>query len=125
MWAVIQQKLTQPEPDSNRGLKGFINLTLHDDATNTIDNMQNIGLVYTGLSLQRPDDQLAIAFGRISVSDKVQTGQHEEYDAELYYGIHATNWLTLRPNIQYIRHVGGYKNGENVWVGGLKLQAAF
>ena len=50
MWAVIQQKLTQPEPDSNRGLKGFINLTLHDDATNTIDNMQNIGLVYTGLS---------------------------------------------------------------------------
>ncbi|AWV86325.1 carbohydrate porin [Acinetobacter radioresistens] len=125
MWAVIQQKLTQPEPESNRGLKGFINLTLHDDATNTIDNMQNIGLVYTGLSLQRPDDQLAIAFGRISVNDKVQTGQHEEYDAELYYGIHATNWLTLRPNIQYIRHVGGYKNGENVWVGGLKLQAAF
>ena len=59
------------------------------------------------------------------MSDKVQTGQHEEYDAELYYGIHATNWLTLRPNIQYIRHVGGYKNGENVWVGGLKLQAAF
>lgn len=125
MWLVLQQQLTQPEANSERGLKGFINLTVHDKSTNTVDNMQNIGLVYTGLTPRRPQDQLAIAFGRISINNRAQSGQNQEYDAEVYYGIHATNWLTLRPNIQYIRHVGGYKHGENVWVGGLKLQAAF
>jgi len=49
----------------------------------------------------------------------------EEIDAEVYYGLHATHWLTIRPNVQYIRHVGAYKNGENVWVGGVKFQTAF
>ncbi len=32
-----------------------------------------------------------------------------EYNTELYYGIHATNWLTIRPNVQYVRHVGALK----------------
>lgn len=133
MWVVAKQQFTSHNGDNSRGLAGFVNLTVHDSKTNNIRNMQNIGLSYTGLSDARPKDQLAIGLARISINHNVrdqqivlqQDQQNEEYDAEIYYGLHANNWLTIRPNIQYIHDVGAYKNGENAWLGGVKLQTAF
>jgi porin len=125
MWIVAKQQLLQHAQDPQRGLTGFINLTVHDDKTNNIDTMQNIGLIYTGVLDMRPQDEIALGFARIHLNDDLNTGQDEEYNTELYYGVHATNWLTIRPNLQYIRHVGADKNGENVWVGGIKFQTAF
>lgn len=125
MWVVAKQQLLQHAQDPQRGLTGFINLTVHDDKTNNIDTMQNIGLIYTGVLDIRPQDEIALGFARIHLNDDLNTGQDEEYNTELYYGVHATNWLTIRPNLQYIRHVGADKNGENVWVGGIKFQTAF
>lgn len=91
--------------------------------------MQNIGLVYKGPFDARPQDDVAIGFSRISINNDVNNTQirqqDEEYNTEIYYGVHATNWLTIRPNVQYIRHVGAYKDGENAWVGGIKFQTAF
>lgn len=128
-WIVAKQQLTAHKGDKNRGLSGFINITVHDTNTNTVSDMQNIGLVYKGAFDARPKDEIAIGLGRISINDDVNKTQirqqNEEYDAELYYGVHATNWLTIRPNIQYIHHVGAYQNGDNAWVGGIKLQTAF
>lgn len=125
MWIVAKQQLLQHAQDPQRGLTGFINLTVHDDKTNNVDTMQNIGLIYTGVLDMRPQDEIALGFARIHLNDDLNTGQDEEYNTELYYGVHATNWLTIRPNLQYIRHVGADKNGENVWVGGIKFQTAF
>lgn len=125
MWIVAKQQLLQHAQDPQRGLTGFINLTVHDDKTNNVDNMQNIGLIYTGVLDMRPQDEIALGFARIHLNGDLNTGQEEEYNTELYYGLHATNWLTIRPNLQYIRHVGADKNGENVWVGGIKFQTAF
>ncbi|WP_257221018.1 MULTISPECIES: carbohydrate porin [unclassified Acinetobacter] len=133
-WIVAKQQLTAHKDDASRGLSGFVNVTVHDSDTNNVSDMQNIGLVYKGAFDARPQDEIAIGLGRISINDDVNDAnnsvdarglQSEEYDAEIYYGIHAANWLTIRPNIQYIRHVGAYKNGENAWVGGIKFQTAF
>ena len=136
-WVVAKQQLATHHGDTSRGLTGFMNLTVHDSKTNNVSNMQNVGLVYKGAFDVRPKDEIAIGLARISMNDDVNDSnivnnsvdvrglQSEEYDAEIYYGIHATNWLTVRPNIQYIRHVGAYKNGENAWVGGIKFQTAF
>ncbi|MED5611432.1 carbohydrate porin, partial [Pseudomonas sp. JH-2] len=46
-------------------------------------------------------------------------------DAELYYGVHVTNWLTVRPNLQYIKHPGGVYEVDNALVAGLKVQSSF
>ena len=136
-WLVAKQQLTAHQGDASRGLSGFVNVTVHDSETNSVSDMQNIGLVYKGAFDARPQDEIAIGLGRININDDVNDAniangavdarglQSEEYDAEIYYGIHAANWLTVRPNIQYIRHVGAYKNGENAWVGGIKFQTAF
>ena len=129
VWIVAKQQLTAHNGDAQRGLTGFINLTVHDSDTNTVGNMQNVGLVYKGAFDARPKDEIALGLARISINDDVNNHQNiqqnEEYNAEIYYGLHATNWLTVRPNVQYIHHVGAYKNGENAWVGGIKLQTAF
>ncbi len=136
-WVVAKQQLTAHNGDSSRGLSAFVNLTVHDRDTNKVSDMQNMGLVYKGLMDFRPQDEIAIGIARIKINDDVNDAnirnnsldarglQSEEYDTEIYYGIHATNWLTIRPNIQYIHQVGAYKNGENAWVGGIKLQTAF
>lgn len=108
-----ETKLFQPADQTDRGLTGFVNLTFHDSDTNKVDNMQNVGLVYKGLLNQRPQDELALGVARIHINDDWSDIQAKEYDTEynteLYYGIHATNWLTIRPNVQYVRHVGALK----------------
>ena len=136
-WLVAKQQLTAHNGDASRGLSGFVNLTVHDTDTNQVSDMQNIGLVYKGLMDSRPYDEIAVGVARININDDVNEAniannnvdvrglQNEEYNAEIYYGIHATNWLTIRPNVQYIHQVDAYKNGDNAWVGGIKFQTAF
>lgn len=51
--------------------------------------------------------------------------QETEFNAELNYGVHVTDWLTVRPNLQFVRHPGGVSKVDEAWVGGLKIQASF
>jgi porin len=48
-----------------------------------------------------------------------------EYNYEINYGFHVTNWLTVRPNLQYITHPGGVDEVDNALVAGLKIQSTF
>ncbi|ANF82380.1 porin [Acinetobacter sp. NCu2D-2] len=124
-WIVAKQQLTAHNGDASRGLTGFVNVTVHDAKTNEKQDTQNIGLVYKGAMDSRPKDEIAIGFGRINMNNDDIENRGEEFDAEIYYGIHATNWLTIRPNVQYVHNVGGKNIGENAWVGGIKFSTAF
>ncbi|KAF1052949.1 MAG: Porin B [Stenotrophomonas maltophilia] len=145
-WVVAQQQVTTHNGDVSRGLNLFANLTVHDQATNSIDSYQQVGMVYKGLFDARPKDDIGLAVARIHVNDDVskhqrqvnaisgiddydnplyQPVQHSEYDAELYYGVHLTNWLTVRPNLQYIKHPGGVYEVDNALVAGVKIQSSF
>jgi porin len=44
--------------------------------------------------------------------------QSDEWNAELYYGIRMTPWLTLRPNLQYLAHPGANDAVDDAWVVG-------
>lgn len=126
-WFSAKQQLTAHHGDKNRGLTGFVSTSFFDHDVNDIDdsqvsNMQNIGLEYTGLFDARPLDELALGLGRIH---KAGEQYDDEYNAEFYYGIHATNWLKIRPNVQYVHHVGALKDGNNAWVGGIKFITVF
>lgn len=126
-WISVKQQLTAHQGDVSRGLTVWANVTEFDhDSGNPDDgqvsNMQNLAVSYTGLMDARPKDEIALGVARIHKSAE---GFSNEYNAELYYGIHATNWLTVRPNIQYVRHVGALNNGNNAWVGGIKFITTF
>jgi len=51
-----------------------------------------------------------------------QPEQDKEYNAELHYGFHLTDWITIRPNLQYIWDPGGVREVDDALVFGLKLQ---
>ena len=121
-WISIKQQLTAHQGDVSRGLTGSVNAVFFDQATNNVSDMQNVALSYKGIADARPQDEIAIGAGRIH---KNRDGFSSEYDAEIYYGLQATNWLTVRPNVQYVRHVGAEKDGNNAWVGGIKFITAF
>lgn len=145
-WLVVQQQLTSHNGDASRGLNVAANATFHDKATNIVDNYQSLMFVYKGPFDARPKDDIGIGFARIHVNDQVKKNaelanvandvtnydsfsysplRDTEYNYELNYGIHVTNWLTVRPNLQYITHPGGVDKVDNALVAGLKIQSVF
>nr|WP_267128077.1 carbohydrate porin [Pseudomonas aeruginosa] len=145
-WVVAQQQVTSHNGDASRGLSLFANLTVHDKATNVVGNYQQLGVVYKGPFDARPKDDIGLGIARIHVNDDVkkrqrlvnqvngiddydnplyQPLQDTEYNAELYYGVHVTDWLTVRPNLQYIKQPGGVDEVDNALVAGIKIQTVF
>ena len=145
-WVVAQQQVTAHNGDANRGLSLFANFTVHDKDTNVVDNYQQVGLVYKGAFDGRPKDDIGFGVARIHVNDDVRKRaelinagnglddydnpafvpiQRSEYNAELYYGFHVTDWLTVRPNLQYIKSPGGVDEVDNALVAGIKVQSSF
>jgi porin len=119
---------------------------MHDKKTNAIDNYVQAGLVYKGLFDARSRDDIGFAMARVHVNPAYRKNaeatnqanvvfdydnpsylppQDTEYSAELYYGVHVTNWLTVRPNLQYIRHPGGVNEVDDALIGGIKVQSSF
>ncbi|RON99983.1 porin [Pseudomonas moraviensis] len=145
-WFVAQQQLTSHNGDATRGLNIAANATFHDKDTNFIDNYQSVMLVYKGPFDARPKDDIGIGAARIHVNKDVKRNaellnasngvsdydnaafspiRETEYNYELNYGFHVTNWLTVRPNLQYITHPGGVDEVDNALVAGLKIQSTF
>ncbi|MNZ98935.1 Porin B precursor [compost metagenome] len=146
MWLGLQQQVTSLASDHSRGLSLFANGTMHDKKTNAIDNYVQAGLVYKGLFDARAKDDIGAAIARVHVNPAYRKNaeasnqahaafdyddpaylppQDTEYSAELYYGVHVTNWLTVRPNLQYIRHPGGVNEVDDALIGGIKVQSSF
>ncbi|MBA1219802.1 porin [Pseudomonas fulva] len=146
VWLGAQQQVTALASDASRGLSVFANATMHDKKTNAIDNYVQAGLVFKGPFDSRAKDDIGLAVARVHVNPAYRKNarlanqaaglydydnpgflpvQDTEYSAELYYGIHLADWLTVRPNLQYIRHPGGVSQVDNALVGGLKIQSTF
>jgi porin len=146
VWLGIQQQVTRIASDHSRGLSLFANGTMHDKKTNAIDNYVQAGVVYKGLFDARAKDDIGFALARVHVNPAYRKNaeatnqahavfdyddpaflppQDTEYSAELYYGVHVTNWLTVRPNLQYIRHPGGVDQVDDALIGGIKIQSSF
>lgn len=132
----FQQQVTgDPSDPAARGLTLFLNAVAADRRTTHTDRQFVIGATYAGLIDARPQDAVALAFGINHVSGRVAAAQElsndagltaqpiqkSEYVTELDYRLHATGWLNVDPNLQYIRHPGGYENFHDALVVGLKL----
>ena len=145
-WGVLQQQLTTHNGDASRGLNIAANVTFHDKDTNLVDNYQSVMLVYKGPFDARTKDDVGIGIARIHANSDVkknaelinaaggftdydQSGfaplRNTEYNVEINYGFHVTNWLTVRPNLQYVANPGGVKEVDNALVAGLKIQSTF
>lgn len=144
-WVIGKQQLTSVNGDSSRGLNLSASATFQDKATTPVDSYQKVALVYKGPFDARPTDTLGLGLARIHASSRflrnartanADSGlgyddagyvpeQHTEYAAELNYGIQATRWLNIMPNLQFVKHPDGVREVDNALVLGLQVQSQF
>ena len=80
------------------------------------------GLQYCGLIPTRDDDIVGVGLQHITLSDRVQTLEHRyaETAVEFFYKIKITDWLSAKPDFQYIATPGG--NGRDALIAGVRLE---
>ncbi|WP_312324885.1 carbohydrate porin [Acinetobacter schindleri] len=128
-WLAIEQQLTSTG-SGRQGLHSFANFTWHDRDTNKVDNSQQIGVKYIGLTDSQPNDILGLAVNRVHVNDRFADSRpafnaDAEYNIELNYSYNATKWLMLRPNLQYVINPGSSNNVDDALVLGLTTRIIF
>jgi len=123
-----------PPNTDGKGLTLFLNYTLADKKTSTLDRQFAIGAAYKGAIVTRPDDEIALAFGETHVNDRTARGetlqnlaglpfepvQHSEYVTELDYRAQIAQGAEFSPNLQYITDPGGMGARDDIVVLGLK-----
>lgn len=142
-WVIGKQQLTSVGGDSQRGLSATASATFQDRATNAVGSYQKVSLNYVGPFDARPRDELGFGVARMDVSsglrrnaDAANSGlsyedagyvpiQHSQTQAELHYRIQATGWLSIMPNLQYVKDPAGVREVGNAWVFGLQAQSEF
>lgn len=133
---VVQQQVSAPHGD-RRGLTLFSQGSLHDPDTAYVARYLSAGASWRGPWQGRPRDELGVGLAYAEIGDAYVDSatagnplvagpgaagyvppQSDEWNAELYYGIHMTPWLTLRPNLQYLAHPGANDAVDDAWVVG-------
>ena len=126
-WLAIEQQLTSTGV-GKQGLHSFANFTWHDRVTNKVDNSQQFGLKYVGLSNALPDDYVGLAVNRVHVNNRIINplfNASAEYNVELNYSFNPAKWLMLRPNLQYVINPGSTNNVDDAFVIGLSSKVIF
>lgn len=144
-WWVGKQQLTSVNGDASRGLTLTSSVSFYDKATTPVDSYQKVSLIYQGPFDARPADALGFGVARVHASSRflrnattanaqsglsyVDTGyvpeQHSMYVAELNYRVQATRWLSVMPNLQYVKHPDGVREVANALVLGVQVQSQF
>ncbi|MGJ0127294.1 carbohydrate porin [Pantoea sp. RHCKP32] len=146
-YLLLQQQLTAQSGDVNRGLGIRLQAVMNDHKTSKTDNYQSLALTWTGPFDARPQDEIGVGAARIHVNSDytrslrqqnqangesrfdsptylpVQSGS--EYNYEIYYNAKVTNWMSLRPNLQYVVAPGAVSEVKDAFIGGISANIAF
>jgi porin len=115
---------------------------VNDPKTELLQRAYGAGFYYTGLFAGRPQDMLGFATSVVKVNDRWNTSRRaanasngindynnpgylpladKENTTELFYRFNATKWLSVQPNLQYIKAPGGVKDVPSATVLGLRF----
>lgn len=101
-----------------------------DPLVNTIDQNALVGLSWTGPLSKRPIDIWGAGATYAHFSDS--SGYRHDYELaiEMFYRLRITQWISLKPDIQYIIHPSGggpldESDRHNCLVGTLRLEMTF
>ncbi|MCK0746090.1 carbohydrate porin [Chromohalobacter nigrandesensis] len=142
LYYVVQQQVTTRGGNPDRGLTLFSMGNANHGDTAGIDRYLSIGATYEGPFDARPQDDAGIGLAYLHVNDDVNDyvdyynatpaglssplpRQGHEYDAEIYYSFNLTDYLALRPNLQYVVNPSAVDSVDNAWVAGTTIKASF
>lgn len=139
---LADQMIWSFQPGTDRGMIAVANVTVSDQKTSPIPTYFTLALVAQGPFAFRPHDFIALGYVRDLVNSRVINKQNAALQAagilnpdlalgenivELAYGLHATPWLQINPNVQFIGNPGAFsfKHVPNAWVFGVHVGVVF
>ncbi|MDV6331218.1 carbohydrate porin [Asticcacaulis sp. 201] len=116
----------RPEPESDRGVSGWIRAGKANHDIQSIESYLGGGLVWTGPSASRASDAVGFAvahadFGRPYVM-AAGMDLKPEITLELTYRYAISDGLAVQPDVQYIRHPSGDPQVDDALVVGARLK---
>lgn len=128
-YALAEASLWTPEgagPDDARGISGFVQLGLADDAVSAVSAQYAGGIVFNGLVPGRTDDAFGLYASLCDFSDDAAAGfDADEFVVEFTYECAVTPWLTVKPDLQWIANPGGDESVDDAFVATLRCILTF
>jgi porin len=114
----------------DRRFDGSLRLGTANERFNAVDRFAAASLVATGVWPGRPEDQLGVGVAWAHTGESYRNSQAfagapataAEILWELSYGTSLTEWLALKPGVQFVQHPGADASLADSWVLGLRFE---
>jgi len=110
----------------------FAQITGNTEGSNPVEMSWSIGAIWNGIFESRPDDQVGLAFGYLSVNEDVVANSPEdaEFVLEIYYKyITEDGKLQVTPHVMWVQDPGGGNDGwdtdDQLWILGVRIFVPF
>jgi porin len=111
---------------------GSLRVGTANERFNAVDHFAAASLVATGVWPGRPQDQLGLGVAWAHTGDPYRNAQafagatstSAEIAWELSYGTSPTEWLALKPGVQYVQHPGADASLSDSWIVGLRFEVS-
>jgi len=128
-YLVFDQTLWQEDPndqDNEQGVGVFFQLGWADEEVSQAELHLGGGVTWIGPIPGRDDDIAGIGVTWVSFSDEPNAGftENAETAFELFYKIKVFDWVSIKPDIQYIMNPGGI-NQKDAVVGTMRVEVLF
>lgn len=115
--------------DTRGALNVFMRYGQANSHLNTLKSYLGVGAVYAGLLTAARTDRLGLALAianagnsyRLAQASSTEPSAHRESIVELTYLLPLTSWLTMQPDVQYIRNAGLSTVSKHSWAFGLRM----
>jgi porin len=129
-YAFVEHRFRGTRKDGPDGLAAWLRVGVADTRYNAIGSYLGGGVVYSGLSAHRKDDQIGISVASANFSDRYRRSQAlagvpegpREVVVEAAYRASLAPWLSLQPDVQYVICPGGDRRIPNATVLGLRVK---
>lgn len=128
VYAILEQKLWHKkfyDKTDPQGIAAFIQYGHADAEISEVENHYGAGLTWTGLFEGRRNDVVGVGVSYAQLShDSADFDAHDEVAFETFYSLQATQYLSIKPDLQYILSPGGAE-GDDALVATLRVTLAF
>ena len=127
-YATFDQTLWREQPDVADDLQGITVAALYDAADDEVSEAAAhaaVGVQWTGLVPERDEDVVGVAASWLRFAPDAGFTDHAETALELVYKLQATEWLIVRPDLQWILDPGGDSSLDDAWIAALRIEVAF
>ena len=129
-YVFAEHRLTGNRADDAAGLAGWLRFGIADTRYNAIGSYLGGGLVYTGLTKGRKDDQVGLSFASANFGGRYRRvrqlagtpSDHRELVVEAVYNAILAPWLSLQPDVQYVVNPGGDPQLDDALVVGVRIK---